>query len=278
MLSNKVLHYLDKLLRDVCNKNKIFGGKCILLGGDWKQLPPVVEHGTREDQIKESIKVDPLFYENFKTLRYVIFFIHLNLFSLTTNKRADANEDELLEWLDIIGNGKGERMSNSAVKLDVREEMICKEQEDIINFCFPPNVFANPFGHADELADNALLCPTNIDVQAINDIAMARMTGEGMKHEAINTPLQSSNEYGGFRCDCSPEVMEQEMPSGFPPQSLWLKVCSIALGLFCFLEWRNYYAYQELGSKEWIVQWNSIAGCPTNERIDLRQDYYRTQT
>ena len=71
MLNKKVLRYVDRLLRDVCSNDQPFGGKTVLLGGDWKQLPPVVEHGTREDQINESIKSDPLFRENFETLRYV---------------------------------------------------------------------------------------------------------------------------------------------------------------------------------------------------------------
>ena len=71
MLNKKVLHYVDRLLRDICGNNKNFGGKTLILGGDWKQLPPVVEHGTREDQINASIKLDPLFSENFETLRYV---------------------------------------------------------------------------------------------------------------------------------------------------------------------------------------------------------------
>ena len=74
MLSRKVLHYVDRLLRDVCGNNQHFGGKNVLLGGDWKQLPPVVEHGTREDQINDSIKLDPLFCENFETLRFVFFY------------------------------------------------------------------------------------------------------------------------------------------------------------------------------------------------------------
>jgi hypothetical protein len=54
------------MLRDVCDKDEPFGGKVIVLGGDWKQLTPVVEHGTREDQVGESIKMDSLFIENFK--------------------------------------------------------------------------------------------------------------------------------------------------------------------------------------------------------------------
>ena len=69
MLSNKILRYLDRLLKDVCQNEQDFGGKVIVLGGDWKQLAPVVEHGCREDQVAESIKVDPLF-QKFKEITY----------------------------------------------------------------------------------------------------------------------------------------------------------------------------------------------------------------
>ena len=70
MLSKKVFNYLNRFLKDVCGNQKVFGGKTVVLGGDWKQLPPVVGHGTREDQIHESIKMDPLFKAHFESLRF----------------------------------------------------------------------------------------------------------------------------------------------------------------------------------------------------------------
>ena len=71
MLNKTVLRYVDRQLRDLCDGTKPFGGKVVILGGDWRQLVPVVEHGTKEDQIAASIKLDPLFKDNFETLRYV---------------------------------------------------------------------------------------------------------------------------------------------------------------------------------------------------------------
>jgi ATP-dependent DNA helicase PIF1 len=71
MLSSKVLRYVDRTLQDVCGTVEHFGGKVVVLGGDWRQLAPVVEHGTREDQVLESIKMEPLF-RNFEKLRFLI--------------------------------------------------------------------------------------------------------------------------------------------------------------------------------------------------------------
>lgn len=69
MLSKYVLHYIDRTLRDICSLDIPFGGKVIVLGGDWRQLTPVVEHGTKQDQVDKSIKLDSLFQEYFETLR-----------------------------------------------------------------------------------------------------------------------------------------------------------------------------------------------------------------
>lgn len=70
MLSNKVFRYIDRTMRDVTGVAKPFGGKTLILGGDWRQLAPVVERGTREDQVQESIKMDRVFRSEFEKLRF----------------------------------------------------------------------------------------------------------------------------------------------------------------------------------------------------------------
>lgn len=46
MLHKDVLNYIDKTLQDLQPKDEIktdFGGKVVVIGGDWKQLLPVIE-------------------------------------------------------------------------------------------------------------------------------------------------------------------------------------------------------------------------------------------
>lgn len=78
MLNRDAFNYIDRELRDVCSTDKPFGGKIVILGGDWKQLTPVIPGGGREDQVRASIKSDPLFRNHFKTLRLISFFFLLN--------------------------------------------------------------------------------------------------------------------------------------------------------------------------------------------------------
>jgi len=70
MMNRDIFNYIDRMLRDLCSSNDPFGGKCIVLGGDWRQLTPVVPGEGKEGQVRASIKMDPLF-SRFQTLKFV---------------------------------------------------------------------------------------------------------------------------------------------------------------------------------------------------------------
>ncbi|PIC52798.1 hypothetical protein B9Z55_002756 [Caenorhabditis nigoni] len=76
------LETVDQLFRDVTKIDKPFGGKVIILGGDFRQCLPVVDRKGRDEQISNSIK---------KSHLWPLFQVH----HLKTNMRAQ-NADE--EW------------------------------------------------------------------------------------------------------------------------------------------------------------------------------------
>ena len=55
MADMKILEQVDLLLQDVMGDNAPFGGKTIVLAGDFLQLPPVVENGTNDDAVQSSV-------------------------------------------------------------------------------------------------------------------------------------------------------------------------------------------------------------------------------
>ncbi|GBN88674.1 hypothetical protein AVEN_42346-1 [Araneus ventricosus] len=59
MLTEDGLRCIDSLLRDLMNNDKPFGGKVIIIGGDFRQTLPVVPRGTRADVIESCIKSSP---------------------------------------------------------------------------------------------------------------------------------------------------------------------------------------------------------------------------
>lgn len=65
MIPKKALEIVNRTLQDICNNKLPFGGKLILLGGDFRQIPPVMKHGSRDSIIDNAIKRSYL-WPNFK--------------------------------------------------------------------------------------------------------------------------------------------------------------------------------------------------------------------
>ena len=56
MTSKFAFEAIDRLLQDICNVKEIFGGKTVLVSGDFRQILPVVRHGSRIEVIENSVK------------------------------------------------------------------------------------------------------------------------------------------------------------------------------------------------------------------------------
>lgn len=147
--------------------------------------------------------------------------------------RTAPDQQLLREWLDVIGNGVHQqagalsvRERRTGVTLPVPSKNVVKNMEEIINFCFPSFLFTDPLRNADKIAENALLCPTNNDVDFINNLAMERMHGTAFTYTSIDQPLEPriEDEFNTFRSDFNLEVVHNETPSGMPPHNLHLKV------------------------------------------------------
>ncbi len=76
---------------NLMGNNLLFGGKPFILGGDFRQTPPVVHKGTKIKTNESSIK--KIVNKNFKKI------------NLTKNMRADPYAKEFAEWHLKIGNG-----------------------------------------------------------------------------------------------------------------------------------------------------------------------------
>jgi ATP-dependent DNA helicase PIF1 len=63
MQDRYVLEYVDKLLRSISeHHSKLpFGGKAVIIGGDWKQLMPVIPGKDEANQFARSVKSSQLY-------------------------------------------------------------------------------------------------------------------------------------------------------------------------------------------------------------------------
>ena len=207
MASKDALKCVNKLLQDIMQNDKPFGGKTILLGGDFRQTLPVVAHGTRSAIVEASIKFTDLWSK-------------FTILTLTSNVRSI--DPEFTSWLIELGNGTltNEHGLNENM-FEVPAHMVCTGS--IVSEIFGERLLARD---AEEFANKAILCPTNADVDLINSQVLHLLEGEP------RTYLSSDS-----IDDCTPddennypvEFLHQLAPSVMPLHQLTIKVGAIII-------------------------------------------------
>lgn len=76
-----------------------FGGKTVLLGGDFRQTLPIIPQGSRADAVLASIKQSHL-------------WDFCNVFDLKQNMRLDESQESFAEWLLSVGDGAAPYISS----------------------------------------------------------------------------------------------------------------------------------------------------------------------
>uniref|UniRef100_A0ABD2WZ56 ATP-dependent DNA helicase n=1 Tax=Trichogramma kaykai TaxID=54128 RepID=A0ABD2WZ56_9HYME len=92
MAPRYAIEIIDRLMRDIMNNNKIFGGKIFVLGGDFRQLLPVRVGGIRSEIIDLCIN---------RSIQWRYF----TQYSLIHNMRALPEEREFSAFLLKVGDG-----------------------------------------------------------------------------------------------------------------------------------------------------------------------------
>ncbi|XP_046422359.1 ATP-dependent DNA helicase pfh1-like [Neodiprion fabricii] len=90
MIPKIALELIDRTLKDIMEDALPFGGKTIILGGDFRQVLPIVKRGGKQQIIEETIKYSTL-WSIFEKL------------SLKKNMRAKEDAAKFSEWLLNIG-------------------------------------------------------------------------------------------------------------------------------------------------------------------------------
>lgn len=126
------------------------------MGGDWKQLCPVIPRGTHLEQLNASVKMSELF-KYFETYR------------LVTNHRLEAGQEHYRNFLRRVGVGS---INDEQYRVELPQEMVTSERVNMLNFVFPPNLLRNPLANWKELAGRAILTPLNKETFELNTIIM----------------------------------------------------------------------------------------------------------
>ena len=197
-----VAECVDRLLRDVTGlRDVIFGGKCVVFGGDFRQTLPVVPSSDPAETVKHSLKASYLWPTVTKL-------------SLTRNQRALPEEREFAEYLLRIGNGQEQIIHEDLVRIPDR--CLLHQNESEIDF-----VFGNGEITRAQLSESncAILTPTNVEAIELNELALERMPYQMHTYRSVDTVKVDEGEQDIFPV----EVANSITPNGYPLHQLNLK-------------------------------------------------------
>lgn len=173
----------DRSLRDIMKEvspelgSLPFGGKVVVLGGDFRQVLPVVPRGTRGQIVAASLRRSRLWHD------VRIFKLSINMRELLCRQRGEAAnaaaQQGFSEFLLRIGDGK------EPVHADLGEDMIQLPPAMCAATDEPAALLDRIFG-TDEarfrdstfMVGRGILTPKNADVDALNDQALQRFPGQ----------------------------------------------------------------------------------------------------
>jgi hypothetical protein len=159
---------IDRSLRDILrfsdpqSEEKPFGGKTIVLGGDFRQILPVVSKGRREEIVEASVNRSSLWK-------------YCTIFTLTRNMRLEQNPNdneakEFAKWILKIGEGELDD-SEGETLIKIPSDLLIPHSthpiNDIVDAIYPE--LQTKYTDAKYLEDRAILAPTNEVVQDVND-------------------------------------------------------------------------------------------------------------
>lgn len=181
MLNRFCFEALDRTLKDImssenrANANKPFGGKVVVLGGDFRQILPVIQKGSRQDIVAAIVNSSYL-WENCKVLS-----LTKNMRLLNTNGHQD-NDDvkEFAEWILKLGNGESATNDDGEMLIDVPHDLLITDPSEpllqLIQFVYPDMVshLTDPTFYQ----ERAILAPTLESVEKVNQYILSCIEGE----------------------------------------------------------------------------------------------------
>jgi len=123
MVNRAVVACVDDICRKIMGNSLPFGGKIIILLGDFRQTCPVIRGGSHTDIVDASIKSSPLWH---------LF----KVWPLTAPIR-NADDPDCASWIDNIGDGAGPEVNMNFIDS-------ISTAEDLVNFVYPPHILTDP--------------------------------------------------------------------------------------------------------------------------------------
>nr|XP_043611794.1 uncharacterized protein LOC122583457 [Erigeron canadensis] len=227
MMHRHCFEALDKTLRNIlasssrASSDKPFGGKVILFGGDFRQILPVIQRGTRAQIVNASINSSDIWR-------------HCTVLRLTENMRLKLGSPQssltevkaFSDWLIQIGEGTiGDNNKGGEADVQFPDDVLIKSDGDHIK-AIVDAIYPNINDHLHEpgyFRDKAILVPTNDEVDRINDHVLSLIKAEERTYFSSDRPCETESLDAFQQSLYSPDVLNGFKISDTPNHKLLLK-------------------------------------------------------
>lgn len=209
MAPRYALEIIDRTLKHIMNNDIPFGGKLMILGGDFRQLLPVQPNATRIETVNLSIKLSTLWR-------------HFHKYSLTQNMRALPEEIEFAQFLLNVGDGT---VNDENDEINLPDMCLTSKNNDIVENVYGKIIKGKRYN---ELTKTFILSARNIDVDEINKQAIELLD---TSTEKMYTAVDSTDNYDNGDSDDAylPEYLNTLNPPNPSPYGLRLRKYAIVM-------------------------------------------------
>ncbi|XP_054795045.1 uncharacterized protein LOC129300500 [Prosopis cineraria] len=221
MIRRHCIEAFDRSLKDIMHCDLPFGGKSIVMGGDFRQILPVIPKGSRADIVNASISSSYL-------------WSYCKIYKLTKNMRLTSSSsssdrekiEKFSQWLLDIGDGRVGESNDGIVDIEIPSEILITSYKDplaaIVSSTYPD--LLDNLSNTAYFNDRAILAPTLECVNQINEFMCGILPGESVEYFSCDSVCRSSQESDSFEDLYTTEFLNTINSSGLPPHKLTLKI------------------------------------------------------
>ncbi|XP_010495574.1 PREDICTED: uncharacterized protein LOC104772685 [Camelina sativa] len=159
--------------------DQIFGGKVVVLGGDFRQILPVMTEGGRVATVLASINSSVL-WNSCKVLKLTE---NLRLRKACNSMDAGALAT-FSKWLLDIGDGKINESDSGDVEIEIPDDLLINTSGNPIE-AIVKEIYGEQFTRRTDpkfFSERAILSPRNDDVDKINQFMLTKLPGEERRY------------------------------------------------------------------------------------------------
>ena len=206
---------VDRSLRDImgavdpASDGVPFGGKVFVLGGDFRQLLPVVKKGTRSQILGD-------------TVRSATFWNVVHVLHLTENMRVRLAGPASAAFAEtLLAIGDGQEPYSTSFEIPIEWHVSATDPMTLINAIYPSIQSLEP--QPQYYSNRAILAAKNVDVDAINQAAFDVFPGDARIYTS-NDRIIDADDPEAAALNYPIEFLNSISASGIPPHSLALKI------------------------------------------------------